>query len=98
MIDRTDRGGSYQADIEKVVRILGDDVELDEYPNTAERERRKTAKREEKKRWLDEQDDMKFSHSVQFNAVPDWSSHYIAYSNLKKLSVLLPPTIHFTPY
>jgi phosphate transporter len=33
-------------------------------------------------------DDMKFSHSIQFNAVPDWSSHYIAYSNLKKLLVL----------
>ena len=32
---------------------------------------------------------MKFSHSIQFNAVPDWSSHYIAYSNLKKL--LVPP-------
>jgi SPX domain protein involved in polyphosphate accumulation len=32
-------------------------------------------------------DDMKFSHSIQFNAVPDWSSHYIAYSNLKKLFV-----------
>lgn len=31
---------------------------------------------------------MKFSHSIQFNAVPDWSSHYIAYSNLKKLLVL----------
>ncbi|ODH50162.1 hypothetical protein GX48_03718 [Paracoccidioides brasiliensis] len=30
-------------------------------------------------------DIMKFSHSIQFNAVPDWSSHYIAYSNLKKL-------------
>ena len=30
---------------------------------------------------------MKFSHSIQFNAVPDWSSHYISYSNLKKLSV-----------
>lgn len=30
---------------------------------------------------------MKFSHSIQFNAVPDWSSHYIAYSNLKKLFV-----------
>ena len=29
--------------------------------------------------------EMKFSHSIQFNAVPDWSSHYIAYSNLKKL-------------
>ncbi|KAL4971605.1 SPX domain-containing protein [Aspergillus desertorum] len=28
---------------------------------------------------------MKFSHSIQFNAVPDWSAYYIAYSNLKKL-------------
>lgn len=28
---------------------------------------------------------MKFSHSIQFNAVPDWTSHYINYSNLKKL-------------
>ncbi|RPA86965.1 SPX-domain-containing protein [Ascobolus immersus RN42] len=28
---------------------------------------------------------MKFSHSIQFNAVPDWSSEYISYSNLKKL-------------
>jgi SPX domain len=30
---------------------------------------------------------MKFSHSIQFNAIPDWSSHYIAYDNLKKLYV-----------
>jgi phosphate transporter len=30
---------------------------------------------------------MKFSHSIQFNAVPDWSAYYIAYSNLKKLYV-----------
>lgn len=30
---------------------------------------------------------MKFSHSIQFNAVPDWSSQYINYSNLKKLCV-----------
>ncbi|KAI0803681.1 SPX domain-containing protein [Xylaria sp. FL0064] len=37
---------------------------------------------------------MKFSHSVQFNAVPDWSSHYIAYSNLKKLIYQLEKTIH----
>lgn len=29
--------------------------------------------------------EMKFSHSIQFNAVPDWSSNYINYSNLKKL-------------
>lgn len=28
---------------------------------------------------------MKFSHSIQFNAVPDWSTSYIAYSNLKKM-------------
>lgn len=28
---------------------------------------------------------MKFSHSLQFNAVPEWSSKYIAYSHLKKL-------------
>lgn len=28
---------------------------------------------------------MKFSHSLQFNAVPEWSSKYIAYSQLKKL-------------
>jgi hypothetical protein len=43
------------------------------------------AKRAEKIRQLEEADEMKFSHSIQFNAVPDWSSHYIAYSNLKKL-------------
>ncbi|KAG0100551.1 low-affinity phosphate transporter [Podila epicladia] len=27
---------------------------------------------------------VKFSHSLQFNTVPDWASEYIAYSNLKK--------------
>ncbi|KAI0876148.1 SPX domain-containing protein [Hypoxylon argillaceum] len=37
---------------------------------------------------------MKFSHSIQFNAVPDWSSHYIAYSNLKKLIYQLEKTTH----
>ncbi|KAI0171682.1 SPX domain-containing protein [Hypoxylon sp. FL1284] len=37
---------------------------------------------------------MKFSHSIQFNAVPDWSSHYIAYSNLKKLIYGLEKTLH----
>ncbi|KAI9695187.1 MAG: low-affinity phosphate transporter [Bogoriella megaspora] len=37
---------------------------------------------------------MKFSHSIQFNAVPDWSSHYIAYSNLKKLIYSLEQQIH----
>ncbi|KAI9318144.1 SPX domain-containing protein [Dichotomocladium elegans] len=28
---------------------------------------------------------MKFSHQLQFNAVPDWSEYYLPYSNLKKL-------------
>ncbi|GAM86279.1 hypothetical protein ANO11243_042910 [Dothideomycetidae sp. 11243] len=37
---------------------------------------------------------MKFSHSIQFNAVPDWSSHYIAYSNLKKLIYQLEKQIN----
>ncbi|CAO1615497.1 unnamed protein product [Sympodiomycopsis kandeliae] len=27
---------------------------------------------------------MKFSHSLQFNSVPDWADKYVAYSNLKK--------------
>lgn len=35
----------------------------------------------------EDQAKMKFSHSIQFNAVPDWSAHYIAYDNLKKLYV-----------
>ncbi|KAJ5400841.1 hypothetical protein N7465_011330 [Penicillium sp. CMV-2018d] len=37
---------------------------------------------------------MKFSHSIQFNAVPDWSSNYIAYSNLKKLIYTLEKQIN----
>ncbi|KAK5116042.1 hypothetical protein LTR85_009324 [Meristemomyces frigidus] len=37
---------------------------------------------------------MKFSHSIQFNAVPDWSSHYISYSNLKKLIYQLEKQLH----
>lgn len=49
------------------------------------REERHRLKSERKLRELDEREAMKFSHSVQFNAVPDWSSNYISYSNLKKL-------------
>lgn len=32
---------------------------------------------------------MKFSHSLQFNAVPEWSSKYINYSQLKKIIYIL---------
>ncbi|KAG0200710.1 low-affinity phosphate transporter [Mortierella sp. GBA30] len=28
---------------------------------------------------------MKFSHQLQFNAVPEWADYYLAYSNLKKI-------------
>lgn len=65
--------------------------ELADYPDIERRREaeaktaRRAAKKAEKRRWLEDRDEMKFSHSIQFNAVPDWSSHYIAYSNLKKL-------------
>ncbi|KAI8988118.1 SPX domain-containing protein [Mycotypha africana] len=32
---------------------------------------------------------MKFSHQLQFNAVPDWADYYLPYSNLKKLVYLI---------
>ncbi|KPM45789.1 putative transporter C3B8.04c [Neonectria ditissima] len=79
-----------------------DEYELDDYPpiqaihEAAERESQRQTRRDQKRRWLEEQDEMKFSHSIQFNAVPDWSSHYIAYSNLKKLIYQLEKTVHQT--
>lgn len=63
---------------------LGDYSEIRERKDADQREEQRREKRERKRAWLEEQDEMKFSHSIQFNAVPDWSSHYIAYSNLKK--------------
>lgn len=50
-----------------------------------DRQRRRDEKKECKLRTILAREEMKFSHSIQFNAVPDWSSHYISYSNLKKL-------------
>ena len=71
--------------------VSPDNYELDDYKEIAERnaiqdrQRQRQEKRALKRQWLETRDEMKFSHSIQFNAVPDWSSHYIAYSNLKKL-------------
>ncbi|KAL1835920.1 hypothetical protein VTJ49DRAFT_5888 [Mycothermus thermophilus] len=62
-----------------------------------ERQRKYAIKSAEKRRWLEEQDEMKFSHSLQFNAVPDWSNHYIAYSALKKLIYQLEKAVHQIP-
>jgi phosphate transporter len=50
------------------------------------RDEARLLKRDRKlQRLVEEADNMKFSHSIQFNAVPEWSNNYIAYSNLKKL-------------
>ncbi|KAI9717022.1 MAG: hypothetical protein M1812_004957 [Candelaria pacifica] len=60
----------------------------------ARRQFRREQKREQKLQRFREEDEMKFSHSIQFNAVPDWSSHYISYSNLKKLIYTLEKAIN----
>ncbi|KAH8125414.1 hypothetical protein LI328DRAFT_146646 [Trichoderma asperelloides] len=73
---------------------LSDYKEIAGRKATEDRERRRQEKRALKRHWLETRDEMKFSHSIQFNAVPDWSSHYIAYSNLKKLIYQLEKTAH----
>jgi phosphate transporter len=91
-LTRLDRGGSPSATDDPLLPGI-EQYELVDYKHIQKRQQletegaRRAAKRAGKARRLDEQDDMKFSHSIQFNAVPDWSSQYIAYSNLKKLSV-----------
>lgn len=69
---------------------LGDYSRIQARRDYGEKEARRAAKYAAKRAALEEQaleDAMKFAHSIQFNAVPDWTSHYIAYSNLKKLYV-----------
>jgi phosphate transporter len=94
---RLERGGRVGPPPPRAQLPDAEEFELADYTGIQERENRELqyleqeARRAEKIRRLDEQDEMKFSHSIQFNAVPDWSSHYIAYSNLKKLYVA-PPT------
>lgn len=68
-----------------------DAIELSNFEDLARRRATETApqssadRRQAKLQDFLDGSDMKFSRSIQFNAVPDWSSHYIAYSNLKKL-------------
>lgn len=71
---------------------LGNYAEVCARKDKRDREARQHEKRRDKTRHLDEWDEMKFSHSIQFNAVPDWSSQYLAYSNLKKLCAY-PPAV-----
>ncbi|KAK6386235.1 low-affinity phosphate transporter [Exophiala oligosperma] len=62
----------------------------DHYPQRAFKRLRKLLQ-------LAEREEMKFSHSIQFNAVPDWSSNYISYSNLKKLIYTLEKQLNKPP-
>ena len=70
---------------------LGTAIELDDLAGhncregAEDRQYRREWKRGRKLHQLLQEEEMKFSHSIQFNAVPDWSSKYISYSNLKKL-------------
>ena len=66
-------------------------------PKPLSRVARKAQKRLDKLEFLAHREEMKFSHSIQFNAVPDWSSNYISYSNLKKLIYALEKQIHKAP-
>ncbi|OCK75490.1 SPX-domain-containing protein [Lepidopterella palustris CBS 459.81] len=68
--------------------------QTDERGDTGRAESHRERKRREKLEQLLAADEMKFSHSLQFNSVPDWSSHYIAYSNLKKLIYTLEKRLH----
>jgi phosphate transporter len=83
----TDRRGTQGGDIEEYELVTLEKKAQPQQPQPPTREQLRQLKRNEKRRWLDTQDEMKFSHSIQFNAVPDWSSHYIAYSNLKKMYI-----------
>lgn len=66
-------------------------------PAPSGRDIRRQQKRLDKLESLADNEEMKFSHSIQFNAVPDWSSNYISYSNLKKLIYTLEKQIHKPP-
>ncbi|KAK2811259.1 hypothetical protein FQN50_002356 [Emmonsiellopsis sp. PD_5] len=76
-------------------------AEEDYNNNTTHRDSTKRRKKKKgffttitRRRQATDDDIMKFSHSIQFNAVPDWSSNYIAYSNLKKLIYSLEKQVH----
>ncbi|KAL6691948.1 ABC transporter [Trichoderma pleuroticola] len=89
-----ERGGSVQLAASPDIYELSDYKEIADRSIIEDRQRQREEKKALKRQWLETQDEMKFSHSIQFNAVPDWSSHYIAYSNLKKLIYQLEKNAH----
>ena len=74
---------------------------LDHYGHSkqslSQQELRRLQKRLDKLESLAEQEEMKFSHSIKFNTVPEWSENYISYSNLKKLIYTLEKQVHGKP-
>ncbi|KAK5208018.1 low-affinity phosphate transporter [Exophiala xenobiotica] len=75
----------------------GPSIELESFGSAQAREANRSNKRLRKLEQLAEREEMKFSHSIQFNAVPDWSSNYISYSNLKKAIYSLEKQINKPP-
>ncbi|KAI9804721.1 MAG: hypothetical protein M1825_001089 [Sarcosagium campestre] len=73
---------------------LQDLANISSKKSAQDREATRLKKRTEKVQKLRDIEEMKFSHSIQFNAVPDWSSHYINYSNLKKLIYTLEKALN----
>ncbi|RMZ85145.1 hypothetical protein DV738_g269, partial [Chaetothyriales sp. CBS 135597] len=79
------------------LRPLGPDGTTAADP-VSDRQHRRLLKRLQKVEAAEaEAKEMKFSHSIQFNAVPDWSNNYISYSNLKKLIYTLEKQINRQP-
>ncbi|KIH93511.1 phosphate transporter [Sporothrix brasiliensis 5110] len=91
------RTGPSSFDTEGGITFAGS-LELDDLSRDGRRRRRSRRQRLPPSRRAtyrpDKDDAMKFSHSIQFNAVPDWSTHYIAYSNLKKLIYQLERSVN----
>ncbi|KAI9892758.1 MAG: low-affinity phosphate transporter [Vezdaea aestivalis] len=78
-------------------------IELQDLPRVSaqraanQRSLRRDTKRIQQLQELEKLDEMKFSHSIQFNAVSEWSPNYISYSNLKKLIFNLEKSINQGP-
>lgn len=59
-------------------------IQLVDFSATSRQRRGSDAALHKRSYLLDRPHEMKFSHSLQFNSVPDWADKYVAYSNLKK--------------
>lgn len=73
------------------------DLSRPSHQSLPQRELQRLQKRLDKLESLAEQEEMKFSHSIKFNTVPEWSDNYISYSNLKKLIYTLEKQVHGKP-